>query len=138
MAAPPDVQTMMQDWQDAFFKSMQDKWQVLMGDDPPQPTAGSSIQQNMGPNGLRQLSPSDDRVASRAQHKSGTKRVDGSSRSWSPAGDGSEASRDGRSHLRQLGDASASSSSSHRPSPLSKWLRADSRSTAPRSCSQDD
>ena len=138
LTTPPGVQALMKDWQDAFFKTMQDRMQVLMGDAPPQPTAGSSIQQNMDPNWLRQLSPSGDREASWAQHKFGTKRVDGCSKSWSPTGDVSEASRDGRSLLCQLRDSSASSSSSHRPSTPSKRLRADRRSPVCRSYSQDD
>ena len=58
--------------------------------------------------------------------------------SGAPLGDGSEASRDGRFHLRQLRDSSASLSSSHRPSPPSKRLRADSCSPTYRSCSQDN
>ena len=120
---------MMKDWQDAFFKTMRDRMQILMGDTPPQPTAGSSIpQRNTDPNELRQLSPSGDRERSRAQHKSGTKRADGCSRSRSPAGNRSEASRDSPSHVR---DSSASSL------PPSEWLRADSRSPVCRSCSQD-
>ena len=35
LTAPPDVQALMKDWQDAFFKTMQDRMQVLMGDAPP-------------------------------------------------------------------------------------------------------
>ena len=116
LTAPPDVQAWMKDWQDAFFKTMQDRTQVLMGDAQPQPTAGSSIQQNMDPNELRQLSTSSDREASRAQHKSGTKRAHGCSRSRSPTGEVSEANRDSRSLYQQLRDFSASSSSSRRPS----------------------
>ena len=61
LTAPPDVQALMKDWQDAFFKTMQDRMQVLMGDAPPQLTAGTWIQQNMGINELRQLSPSSGR-----------------------------------------------------------------------------
>ena len=130
LTAPPDVQAMIKDWQDAFFKTMQDRMQILMGDAPPQPTASSSIpQRNMDPNELWQLSPSGDREASWAQHKSGTKRADGCSRPRSPAGDRYEASRDSGSRVREF---SASSSL------LSKWLRADSRSPVRRSCSQDD
>ena len=118
LTAPPDVQAMMKDWQDAFFKTMQDRMQILMGDAPPQPTAGFSIpQRKMDPNELWQLSPSGGREASWAQHKSGTKRAGGCSRSRSPSGDRSEASRDSRSCA---GDSSASSS------PPSKLLRADS------------
>ena len=50
VTAPQDVQTMMQDWQDAFFQMMQARWQALMSNAPPQLTAGSSIpQRNMDP-----------------------------------------------------------------------------------------
>ena len=130
LTAYPDVQVMMKDWQDAFFKTMQDRIQFLMGDAPPQPTEGSSIlQRNMDPNKLQQLSPSGDREASWAQHKSGKKRADGCSRSRSPAGYRSEASKDSRSRVR---DSSASSS------PPSQRLRADSRSPVCHSCSQDN
>ena len=137
--APPDVQTMMQDLQDTFFKTMQARWQALMGNAPPQPTAVSSIpQRKMDPNELWQLSPTGDQEASRAQHKSGTKRADGGSRPRSPAGDVSETSRGGLSCLRQLRDSSASSFSSCRSSPPSKRLRDDNRSPVRHSCSQDD
>ena len=60
VTAPPDVQTMMQDWQDAFFKTMQARWQALMGNAPPHLTTVSSSQQNMDPNELWQLSSSGD------------------------------------------------------------------------------
>ena len=39
-------------------------WQQLQGDAPPQSTEGPTVSQgNMGPDALRQLSPSDDREA---------------------------------------------------------------------------
>ena len=89
------------------------------------------------PNELWKLSPSGDWEAPQAQHKSGSKRADGGSRSRSPAGDVSEVSRDGLSHFRQLHDSSTSPSSSCRPSPPSKRLRADSHSPVHCYCSQD-
>ena len=53
VTAPPAVQTMMQDWQNTFFKSMKAQWQAMMGDAPPQLNAGPSILRNMDPSGLR-------------------------------------------------------------------------------------
>ena len=48
---------------------MRNCWKQFVGDAPPQPTVGRSVTlENMGPDPLRQLSPSDDRKASRAQH----------------------------------------------------------------------
>ena len=139
VTAPPELQTLMQDWQDAFFQTMQARWRNFMGNAPPQLTVGSSIpQRNMDPNELRQLSPSGDREAPWAQHKSGSKRADGGSRSRSRAGDASEVNRDGKSHSRRRCNSSDSSTSSRRPSPPFKRLRADSRSPVCRSCSQDD
>ena len=99
-AAPPDVQ--------------------VMGDAPPQTTVGPSVPQNMGPDALGQLSPSDGWDTSLAQHKSGSKQAHGCSRSRSPTGDVSEAGRDGHSHQKQPRDSSASSSPSRQQSPLSK------------------
>ena len=50
----------------------------VVGDAPPQPTVGPAVQfTNMGPESLRQLSPSVDREALRAQRKAGSKRADG-------------------------------------------------------------
>ena len=51
---------------------------MMVGDAPPQPTVGPAVPfANMGPNSLRQLSPSVDREALRAQRKAGSKRADG-------------------------------------------------------------
>ena len=60
---------------------MKNYWQQLIGDAPPQSTVGPAVShENMGPDALWQLSPSDDREASRAQHKSGSKRAGSDSR----------------------------------------------------------
>ena len=68
------TQEMVQDWKAQFFEDMRLYWQQLQGDAPPQSTVGPAVPQgNMGSDTLRQLSPSGDREASRAQHKSGTK-----------------------------------------------------------------
>ena len=115
----------MQDWQDIFFRSMQEKMLSMIGAAPPQPTAGPSIPlRNMEPNELRQLGPSGDREAPWAQPKSGSKRAEGCPRSRSPVGDRSVSSRDGRSCLRDY----SPSSSSDRLSRPSKWLKATSHS----------
>ena len=109
-----------------------------MGNAPHQPTVCSSIlQRNMDPNELRQLCPSE-QEAPWAQHKSGSKRVDGGSSSKSPAGDVSEVNRDGRSQSHWRHNSSDSSSSSRWPSLPSKRLRADCRSPIHHSCSQDN
>ena len=63
---PPAV---VQDWKTQIFEDMRLYWKQLQGDAPPQPTVGPAVPQgNMGPDALRQLSPSGDREASQAQH----------------------------------------------------------------------
>ena len=75
---PPAV---VQDWKAQIFEDMRLYWKQLQGDAPPQSTVGPAVPQgNMGPDALRQLSPSGDREASRAQHKSGSKRAGSISR----------------------------------------------------------
>ena len=60
---------------------MRNCWKQFVGDAPPQSTVGPSVtHENMGPDALRQLSPSDDREASRAQHKTGSKRAGSNTR----------------------------------------------------------
>ena len=79
IAAPPqmpqDVETfpqgppleMVKGWKDELLQDMKSYWQKLIGDAPPQSTVGPAVShENMGPDALRQLSPSDDREASRA------------------------------------------------------------------------
>ena len=138
-AAPPDVQVLMDEWQEAFIARMQ----AIFRDAPPQPTVGPSVPRIMRYNALRQLGPSNGTSwvppeTSWAQRKAGSKRADGCSRFQSPPGDASGAGRDGRSLQRQRRDSSASSSALCRRSPLSKQLRADSTSPLRRSCPQDD
>ena len=78
------TQEMVQSWKAEWFQDMKLYWQQLQGDAPPQSTAGCAVSQgNMGPDALRPLSPSDDREASRAQHKSGSKRAGSDSRNSS-------------------------------------------------------
>ena len=67
---------MIKGWKEEFMVDMRAFWQQFVGDAPPQPTVGPSVTpENMGPDSLRQLSPSDDREASRTQHKTGSKRA---------------------------------------------------------------
>ena len=73
---PGPTPEMVQDWKAQFFEDMSLYWKQLQGDAPPQSTVGPAVPQgNMGSDALWQLSPSGDREASWAQHKSGTKRV---------------------------------------------------------------
>ena len=75
---PPAV---VQDWKTQIFEDMRLYWRQLQGDAPPQSTVSPAVPQgNMGSDALRQLSPSGDREASRAQHKSGSKRAGSTSR----------------------------------------------------------
>ena len=68
---------MIKTWKEDFMREMKSSWEQFVGDAPPQPTVGPSVPAaNMGPDGLRQLSPSDDRKALRAQRKAGSKRAD--------------------------------------------------------------
>ena len=67
---------MIQGWKEEFVVDMKAFWQQLVGDAPPQQTVGPAVPSaNMGPDSLRQLSPSDDREASRAQPKAWSKRA---------------------------------------------------------------
>ena len=85
---------MVQDWKAQFFEDMKLYWQQLQGDAPPQSTVGPAVPQgNMGSDALRQLSPSGDREASRAQHKSGTKRAGSDSRHHSSSRERSSGDR---------------------------------------------
>ena len=88
------TQEMVQDWKAQFFEDMRLYWQQLQGDAPPQSTVGPAVPQgNMGSDALRQLSPSGDREASRAQHKSGTKRAGSDSRHHSSSRERSSGDR---------------------------------------------
>ena len=65
---------MIQGWKEEFMVDMNAFWQHFVGDAPPQQTVGPAVSSaNMGPDSLRQLSPSVDREASRAQRKAGSK-----------------------------------------------------------------
>ena len=85
---------MVRSWKAEWFEDMKLYWQQLQGDAPPQSTEGPAVSQgNMDPDTLRQLSPSDDREASRAQHKSGPKRAGSDSRRHSSSRERSSVDR---------------------------------------------
>ena len=102
-------------------------WDQFVGDAPPQPTVGPAVpSENMGPIPLRQLSPSDDREASRAQHKAGSKRADGGVRQSSPSSQRSSTDWH-RARVRHRQMSSDSSSPTKRLSPPAKHSRFGSR-----------
>ena len=110
----PDV---IQSWQEEFIWDMKTCWNQFLGDAPPQPTMGPAVRSaNMGPDSLRQLSPSDDREASRAQRKAGSKRADGSVRQNSRSSERSSADR----HRARIRHSQVSSDSSPDQTPVSR------------------
>ena len=73
---------MIKSWKEDFMCEMKSSWAQFLGDAPPQLTVGPSVPvANMGPDALRQLSPSDDREALRAHRKAGSE-TDQTSRQW--------------------------------------------------------
>ena len=110
----PDI---IQSWQEEFMRDMKTCWNQFVGDAPPQPTVGPAVPSaNMGPNSLRQLSPSDDREASRAQRKAGSKRADGGVRQNSRSSERSSADR----HRARIRHSQVSSDSSPDQTPVSR------------------
>ena len=102
---------------------------------PPQPSMNPAVPLRiMGPDELGQLSPSGGWASPWARHKSGSKRVDGSSWPRRPSGDRSLSNRDGWS-CRWIPSLS---SSSDRLSPPSKKQRGVSCSPGRCSCPHDD
>ena len=131
------TQEMVQSWEAEWFEDMKLYWQQLQGDAPPQSTAGSAVSQgNMGPDALRPLSPSDDREASRAQHKSGTKRAGSDSRSHSSSHERSSVDRFRPRDRRPPTSPDSSSPTRHR-SPIAKRSRRDRRERSNDSCSSE-
>ena len=129
------IQEMVQSWKAEWFEDMKLYWQQLQGDAPPQSTAGSAVSQgNMGPDALRPLSPSDDREASRAQHKSGTKRAGSDSRNHSSSRERSSVDRFRPRDRRPPTSPGSSSPTRHR-SPTAKRSRRDRRERSNDSCS---
>ena len=135
---PPAV---VQDWKAQMFEDMRLYWKQLQGDAPPQSTVGSAVSQgNMGPDALRQLSPSGDREASRAQHKSGSKRAGSISRRRSHSRERSSGDRarrrDRRSRTSQDSSPSRRRSTAARRSRLARAGSNDSCSSEGRPRSQ--
>ena len=116
-----------------MFEDLRLYWKQLQGDAPPQSTVGSTVPQgNMGPDALRQLSPSGDREASRAQHKSGSKRAGSISRRRSHSRERSSGDlarrRDRRSRTSQDSSPSRCRSTAARRSRLARAGSNDSSS----------
>ena len=135
---PPAV---VQDWKTQIFEDMRLYWKQLQGDAPPQSTVGPVVPQgNMGPDALRQLSPSGDREASRAQHKSGSKRAGSISRRRSSSRERSSGDRarrrDRRSRTSQDSSPSRRRSTAARRSRLARAGFNDSCSSEGRPRSQ--
>ena len=135
---PPAV---VQDWKAQMFQDMRLYWKQLQGDAPPQSTVGSAVSQgNMGPDALRQLSSSGDREASRAQHKSGSKRAGSISRRRSHSRERSSGDRarrrDRRSRTSQDSSPSRRRSTAARRSRLARAGSNDSCSSEGRPRSQ--
>ena len=112
-------------------------WQQFVGDAPPQPTVGPSVPPaDMGPDSLRQLSPSDDREASRAQRKTGSKRAGSSVRRRSRISERSSTDWH-RARVRWPPASPDSSSPTRRLSPPAKRSRWDQREVSNDSSSSE-
>ena len=118
---------MIKRWKEEFMVDMRACWKQFVGDAPPQPTVGPAVTlENMGPDPLRQLSPSDDREASRAQHKTGSKRAGSNARRHRGSRERSSTDRH-RARVRQPPASPDSSSPTRRLSPPAKRSRWDQR-----------
>ena len=132
---PPE---MVKGWKDEQLQDMKSYWQKLIGEAPPQSTVGPAVShENMGPNALRQLSPSDDREASQAQHKSGSKRAGSDSRRHSGSRERSSVDRY-RARIRRPPTLPDSPSPTRHRSPPAKRSCRDWRETPNDSCSSED
>ena len=128
---------MVKGWKDELLEDMKNYWQQLIGDAPPQSTVGPAVShENMGPDALRQLSPSDDREASWAQHKSGSKRAGSDSRRHSGSRERSSVDRY-RARVRRPPTSPDSSSPTRHRSPPAKRSRCDRREMSNDSCSAE-
>ena len=128
---------MVKGWKDELLQDMKNNWQQLIGDAPPQSIVGPAVShENMGPDALRQLSPSDDREASRAQHKSGSKRAGSDSRRQSGSREGSSVDRY-RARVRRPPTSPDSPSPTRHRSPPAKCSRRDRREMSNDSCSSE-
>ena len=124
-------------WKEEFMEDMKNCWKQFVGDAPPQSTVGPAVShENMGPDALRQLSPSDDREASRAQHKTGSKRAGSNSRRHSGSREKSSADHS-RARVRRPPLSPDSSSPTRRMSPPAKRSRWDRREVSDDSSSSE-
>ena len=114
-------------WKEEFMEDMKNCSKQFVGNAPPQSTVGPAVSHdNMGPDALRQLSPSDDREASRAQHKTGSKRAGSNSRRHSGSREKSSADHS-QARVRRPPSSPDSSSLTRRMSPPAKRSRWDRR-----------
>ena len=128
---------MVKGWKEELLEDMKNYWQQLIGEAPPQWTVGPAVShENMGPDALRQLSPSDNREASRAQHKSGSKRAGSDSRRHSGSRERSSVDRYWARVRRPPTSPDSSSPTRHR-SPPAKRSRRDRREMSNYSCSSE-
>ena len=116
---------MVKGWKEEFMEDMRNCWKQFVGDAPPQSTVGPSVTpKNMGHDALRQLSPSDDREASRAQHKTGLKGAGSNTRRHSGSREKSSSDHN-RARVRRPPTSPDSSSLTRRMSPPAKRSRWD-------------
>ena len=114
-------------WKEEFMEDMRNCWKQFVGDAPPQSTVGPSVSlENMGPDALRQLSPSDDWEASRAQHKTGSKQAGSNTRHHSGSREKSSSDHT-RARDRRPPTSQDPSSPTRRMSPPAKRSRWDRR-----------
>ena len=119
------------------MEDMRNCWKQFVGDAPPQSTVGPSVtHENMGPDALRQLSPSDYREASQAQHKTGSKRAGSNTRCHSGSHEKSSSDHT-RARVRRPPTSPDSSSPTRRMSPPAKRSRWDRREISDDSSSSD-
>ena len=119
------------------MEDMRNCWKQLVGDAPPQSTVGPSVtHENMDPDALPQLSPSDDQEASRAQHKTGSKRAGSNTRRHSGFREKSSSDHN-RARVRRPPTSPDSSSLTRHMSPPAKRSRWDRREISDDSSSSD-
>ena len=124
-------------WKEEFMEDMRNCWKQFVGDAPPQSTVGPSVShENMGPDALRQLSPSDDREASWAQHKTGSKRAGSNTRRHSGSREKSSADHTW-ARVRRPPSSPDSSSPTRRMLPPAKRSRWDRREVSDDSSSSE-
>ena len=118
---------MVKGWKEELMEDMKNHWKQFIGDAPPQSTVDPAVtHENMGPDALRQLSPSDDQEVSRAQHKTGSKWAGSDSRRHSGSRERSSSDRH-RARVRRPPTSPDSSSPTRHRSPPAKRSRWDWR-----------